>query len=229
MVQHADIDHTGLTGVSGNVAADAIWDAAGDLAVGSGANTAARLAIGAVGGHVSRINGVVAWDSGTSNPGSAVAGDRFWRSDLGRIIYYDGTRWLSVEEYSQDVPFTDASQFTGLSASTNTIARGVVPPLANGAWLTRYHVGTFVATTNNGTNNWTVTPTWGTDAGSFTNFTTFSTSADTADRYTPHAVTLGSVLDSTARVFRVNCTKTLSPGNLIILGPITFFYRHIIT
>jgi len=33
----------------GSVATDAIWDAAGDLAVGSGANTAARLAIGAAG------------------------------------------------------------------------------------------------------------------------------------------------------------------------------------
>lgn len=36
-------------GASGSVATDAIWDAAGDLAVGSGANTAARLAIGANG------------------------------------------------------------------------------------------------------------------------------------------------------------------------------------
>jgi hypothetical protein len=34
-------------GGGGSVATDAIWDAAGDLAVGSGANTAARLAIGA--------------------------------------------------------------------------------------------------------------------------------------------------------------------------------------
>jgi hypothetical protein len=31
---------------AGNVATDAIWDAAGDLAVGSGANTAAKLAMG---------------------------------------------------------------------------------------------------------------------------------------------------------------------------------------
>ncbi len=34
------------TAGAGNVATDAIWDAAGDLAVGTGANTAARLAIG---------------------------------------------------------------------------------------------------------------------------------------------------------------------------------------
>lgn len=37
--------------VAGSVATDAIWDAAGDLAVGTGANTAARLAAGTT-GHV---------------------------------------------------------------------------------------------------------------------------------------------------------------------------------
>lgn len=42
-------------GGSGAVATDAIWDAAGDLAVGSGANTAVRLAIGTA-NQVLRVN-----------------------------------------------------------------------------------------------------------------------------------------------------------------------------
>ena len=47
---------------SAGVATDAIWDAPGDLAVGSGANTAARLAIGATNGMaVQRVSGAVAW------------------------------------------------------------------------------------------------------------------------------------------------------------------------
>lgn len=37
---------TALGGGSGSVATDAIWDAKGDLAVGTGANTASRLAVG---------------------------------------------------------------------------------------------------------------------------------------------------------------------------------------
>lgn len=62
MVQHADIDHTGLTGTGGSVATDSIWDAAGDLAVGSGANTAARLALGATNGMaLRRVSDAVAW------------------------------------------------------------------------------------------------------------------------------------------------------------------------
>lgn len=45
------IGPTGATGPTGpgNVATDTIWDAAGDLAVGTGADTAAKLASGAVG------------------------------------------------------------------------------------------------------------------------------------------------------------------------------------
>lgn len=47
---------------SGSVAADTIWDAAGDLAVGTGANTAAKLSIGATDGMaVQRVSGAVAW------------------------------------------------------------------------------------------------------------------------------------------------------------------------
>lgn len=50
MGDHSDIDHTGLPGIStGSVATDAIWDAKGDLALGTGANTAGRLAAGANG------------------------------------------------------------------------------------------------------------------------------------------------------------------------------------
>jgi hypothetical protein len=61
-MKHEDIDHTGLTGAGGSVATDAIWDAAGDLAVGSGANTAAKLSIGATNGMaVQRVSGAVAW------------------------------------------------------------------------------------------------------------------------------------------------------------------------
>lgn len=47
MGDHSDIDHTGLAGVGGSVATDVIFDAKGDLAVGTGANTSAKLTVGA--------------------------------------------------------------------------------------------------------------------------------------------------------------------------------------
>jgi hypothetical protein len=68
MVQHADIDHTGLTGISsGAVATDTIWDAAGDLAVGSGANTAAKLTLGAAKTVLSSNGSAAAWAAPASN------------------------------------------------------------------------------------------------------------------------------------------------------------------
>jgi hypothetical protein len=53
-------------GGAGDVATDAIWDAAGDLAVGSGANTAGRLAKGNEGDVLTISGGNVAWGAGGS-------------------------------------------------------------------------------------------------------------------------------------------------------------------
>jgi hypothetical protein len=46
---------------AGSVATDAIWDAAGDLAVGSGANTAAKLTAGSEDDVLTIVSGVPAW------------------------------------------------------------------------------------------------------------------------------------------------------------------------
>lgn len=60
------------SGGSGDVSTDAIWDAAGDLVVGTGANTAARLAKGADGTFLGVVSGSLAWATpsggGSSSP-----------------------------------------------------------------------------------------------------------------------------------------------------------------
>jgi hypothetical protein len=112
------------TGAAGSVATDAIWDAAGDLAVGSGADTAAKLSLGAAGGAVSRVNGAVAWNSGTSMP-TAATGDRYWRTDLGMEAYYDGTRWLTTQLLT--VPFPPKTVLDGTSTSAINAGRMAIP------------------------------------------------------------------------------------------------------
>jgi hypothetical protein len=47
------------TGAGGSVATDAIWDAAGDLVIGTGANTGARLAITVPAANILEVPGVV--------------------------------------------------------------------------------------------------------------------------------------------------------------------------
>lgn len=59
------------TGGSGSVATDAIWDTAGDLAVGTGANTAAKLAIG-TNGQVLTSNGTTAVWGASAGGGDAL-------------------------------------------------------------------------------------------------------------------------------------------------------------
>jgi hypothetical protein len=70
---------------AGSVAGDAIWDAAGDLAVGTGSNTAARLAVGTV-GQVLTSNGTTAtW---AAPAGGVSDGDK---GDI--VVSSSGTVW----------------------------------------------------------------------------------------------------------------------------------------
>jgi len=52
-----------IPGGGGSVGTDAIWDAAGDLAVGTGPDAAARLPIGANNSVLSVVAGAVTWDT----------------------------------------------------------------------------------------------------------------------------------------------------------------------
>jgi len=155
----------------------------------------------------------------TSNPGSPATGDVCYRTDLGWWIYYDGTRWLTMHEYS-------ISTFaTNVSAAGDPIALPFDGRYA--AYYTRANVVTYVATTNDGTNYWTV----GIEGVNLafsarTTLFSFNTSADTLATLTQHA-------DSTASAptnnFWINAklTKTNAPGNLNVYYNVA--YRLIVT
>jgi hypothetical protein len=49
-------------GGSGAMATDTLWDAAGDLAVGTGANTGAKLTVGSTGQRLAVRSGTPAWE-----------------------------------------------------------------------------------------------------------------------------------------------------------------------
>lgn len=215
-------DNSGAAGET--VATSTIWDAAGDLVVGTGADAAARLAIGAVGGHVSRINGAVAWDSGTSNPGSAVAGDRYWRSDLKMIIYYDGTRWLSEQLFHA----TFGTAINISATATGTRFRPAMSPALD-LWLVAADISVGVFGTNNGSNYWTYTIDKRASNDGATTIFTADTSAVTASTWTHVVTAIGaSCAYSTAFNFIIQASvKTGTPANLQLAGGFT--YRLIVT
>lgn len=109
-----------LETTAGNVATDAIWDAAGDLAQGTGANTAARLALGVV--------GTVVRSTGTANAYAYPPGYEFDYAQItasgsptatveassdtiitGHAVTYDGSTVVMVEFYCPDARPNDSA------------------------------------------------------------------------------------------------------------------------
>lgn len=130
------IDATVSGGGGGSVATDAIWDAAGDLAVGSGANTAAKLSMGtalqvlrvnsgatglewaAAGGGSGNVSSTGA-DSG-GRPGSPASGDLFFPNDGIYVRRYNGTSW---ESWGPIYPLTEPvdGDFSWVNQGTATV------------------------------------------------------------------------------------------------------------
>jgi hypothetical protein len=213
---------TGLAGAAGSVATDAIWDAAQDLVVGTGANTAARLGIGPAGSLLARINGAVAWNAGTSFP-TAGTGDIYHRTDLRIPLWrYDGSQWLCTcaHENGLDglellIPFADAG-------ATRTVGRALVSdefPI----FIHDFLATTFVAT-NDSSNYWTVGLDWETAAISATSLATFTTQADTQANFVRHRVAIDAVLNANARDLRVTATDTGAPGTLRVMPRYSWNY-----
>jgi hypothetical protein len=195
---------------SGAVATDAIWDAAGDLAVGSGADTAARLAIGAAGGALSRVNGAVAWNSGTAFP-TAATGDRYLRTDAPggvREWYYDGTRWLSEQIFEVPVAITVGQTVNAVISYFGWPTSGL------DIWAIEWRGSIFVSTTNDGTKYWTVYV-YKTDTGAAnaTIIGQVGTSAGAANTELASVATIGAVVDVSAwPAGYVYFVKTSTPG-----------------
>jgi hypothetical protein len=67
-----------------------------------------------------RVMGTVTADnslvvSGTAFPASPATGSLYFRTDLGLLCYFDGTRWLTVTEYGLSFPRNGFSASSGLA------------------------------------------------------------------------------------------------------------------
>lgn len=219
----------------GAVATDAIWDAAGDLAVGSGANTAAKLSLGAAGGALSRINGAVAWNSGTSFP-TAAAGDRYWRTDLGMEFYYDGTRWLSTQLFSIQPMAYIAGANPGTSGgdlrtdmnATGDGGRVPVPPFLGGSnlWLVSHHITFNVKTGGSAlgaSHKWVCTLN-GLDTNISSTGVVATTNIDSGSSavFRQATTAIGAALAAGTLFFISTWTKTGTPGTLVTGEVLTY-------
>lgn len=214
---------------SASVATDTIWDAAGDLAVGSGANTAARLAIGAAGGALSRVNGAVAWNSGTSFP-TAATGDRYWRTDLGMEFYYDGTRWVSTTLHHLTNSFHNIAAGTVYAPPTGTLntARMPAPALAGGSdiWLVGLQThflcagGSALSASHKWVGTFYKRPTGNTNTGVIT----ITIDSGSSDVWRQNLQSIGALLNSGTVHYAVGClwTVTGTPGAIEATFDLTY-------
>jgi hypothetical protein len=219
MGDHAAIDHTGLTGISsGSVASDPIWDAAGDLAVGTGADTAGRLAKGAAGGVLAMGNSAVIWNAGTSFPGSKATNDRYWRTDLGMEFSWDGTRWLSTVQHRLAIPA--AAQLT--ADGVGGYAPLYVP--ASDLWLESAYFMAGLGATNDGSKYWTL-DIYKENTGGTTDavlITGGNTSAKTANQKHVITAAINALAGTTLCGLYTFGTKTSTPSNMLLMATVTY-------
>jgi hypothetical protein len=106
-------------GAGGNVATDAIWDAKGDLAVGTGADTASKLTVGADGKILYAASGEATglkWDTA---PSGSVATDAIWDAK-GDLAVGTGANTSSKFTAGADgkILYAAAGEATGLKWDT---------------------------------------------------------------------------------------------------------------
>lgn len=213
------------TASSNGLATDTLWDAAGDLVVGSGANTAAKLTIGAAGGHVSRINGAVAWNSGTGFP-TAATGDRYWRTDTALEYYYDGTRWVTTQLFTHNP--TGPGAVLALSATGNVGRVNTDVGTGTDLWLVNCVTKFFVAsggTALGASHKWVGTVVkLDTSNNSGGTLDTINVDSGSSATWRTQTTAIAALLGTTATYPAISFawTKTGTPGNLSMVQTLTF-------
>lgn len=156
---------------------------------------------------------------GTSFPGSPSTNDLCFRTDRAILYYYDGTRWLSVNQFQIELKREDSGFTWPITATTIPVHRGI-PPFGDtyDIWMETWHTNIAVATTNTGSAYWTCNlAKYNSALGGDTSIASFNTSADAANTAINKEITIGALLGS-FEGFYTDVTKTSTPGALKFHG-----------
>mgnify|MGYP000750615697 CR=1 FL=1 len=167
--------------------------------------------------------------AGGAFPSSPSTGLVFYRTDLGLLCFFDGTRWLTVHEYA--LPLTFANGGVGMpiyAAGGNTAYLNTAMGLT--AYFTRIACHSNVTAPNSGVAFWSVTVQGiNLAAAAATTIIAFDTSADAAGTRTNHSanVAAANALPANNYFVSVLLAKTGAPGNLELT--LTVFFRYVVT
>lgn len=162
--------------------------------------------------------------SGTAFPTAVGTDDRFFRTDLSREYFYNGTRWLSTTLYF-------AQMSINLNPLSATTTQWIALPFPEDVdkWLERAQMSFTVAsggTALGGSHNWVGTMTKNGSGGSATAIGggvvyTINSGASGAWRvYSP--ITINALIGTTFGSFLLSWVKTGTPGNLTPMWGVTY-------
>lgn len=159
---------------------------------------------------------------GTSFPGSPTTNQKFYRTDLNWLCFYDGTRWLTCQEFAQDFPAPGAGSSVTAAIARNAVRKDYYQYFTKAAITSR-----ILGATNNGSNYWTFSIDLLSVTGGVTSIASANTSADTANQQTNRTIIVN--YESTSSFFSAETvvTKVGSPSNILLMA--TLYYRLIVT
>jgi len=155
---------------------------------------------------------------GTSFPGSPANNDLCYRTDRDLLYFYDGTRWLTVNEYQIDAAFLGTS---GISA--DNAGAFLFPVLSDGSiYLTKFFANTYVSATA----IWLVELYAVASAGNAeTLITSLSTSGDSAGAGTRHETDINALVANGTFMLRIGFNETT--GSAVFTGAASLRYRRV--
>lgn len=150
--------------------------------------------------------------AGVAFPASPTTGDTYWRTDRSLSYFYNGTRWLTTNQYVFAV--SEVEVFTPMTSTRAGIARGALSITPYDFWAETFSFTSYTQATNNSTNYWTV----GIDCLAPTGSPVWSisgdTKLDTATYWTGHDIAIGQLTGANASGFQLNITKVGTPGGV---------------
>lgn len=165
---------------------------------------------------------------GNSFPLSPTTGQKFYRTDLHMLAFWDGARWLSDTEYSSDITMS-ANTFTATTGFDRVVVRNSYTP-----FVTKVNCLTRVTTgTNNATNYWQV------DVGAqyvsggsiVTSPIISSSDVDTKTEgvnfYNNHEVVVNAAVPAGITNFYAQANRVGTAGPFV--GAVCVYYRLILT
>jgi hypothetical protein len=168
------------------------------------------------------------YEEGDTFPSSPADGRKFYRNDLNLLCYYDGTQWLTVQEYEAGSGYYDR---VGSGGNTTDSTITVRLPVRSDfrMFITRWVVYTRVFTTNNSTNYWNVSLAGqAADASSLTiTGAAFTTQGDAINTLVSHDCAINAPLDASALGMFVFMSKHNAPGGIMPVSAV--YYRLIVT